>query len=430
MISELKIRNFKSLESVDLKLGHFNLLVGANASGKSNFLDALRFLQGVGNGFTLNEILDGKPPSSTNAKWDGIRGGSKFVSFRKQDGTQSESNQIHVTFDDIGITYYGLDKLTYGLTWAVKDGVISISSEILKSDSGNILMDEMTPYLVPLPDEEFDVSSNLDVSFDSPLRVVSIYDAWPRVTFWSHSEYPSEMVARCARFVSSELADMQLLDLLPAMLRDYSSKVARLGELGEGFAALIHHIETNGSKPALLEWLKELRPDEVSDLFAIPVSAPPPPSRQSRRDAAQLQPRSTADVSNPMRRSCHDGWRGQQRFSRPLSYIAQSTRRDTSSAASTVRKVLYTRNVMAARNAACGTGTAAAHRRRRSWRTSHRPPARTAGSSAPRCRISRPGTIPALRTAKANPMSADKAHRQPDRESARAWERHSTFRPR
>jgi len=54
------------------------------------------------------------------------------------------------------------------------------------------------------------------------------------------------------------------------MLRDYSSKVARLGELGEGFAALIHHIETNGSKPALLEWLKELRPDEVSDLFAIP----------------------------------------------------------------------------------------------------------------------------------------------------------------
>ncbi len=77
MISELKIRNFKSLESVDLKLGHFNLLVGANASGKSNFLDALRFLQGVGNGFTISEILDGKPPTATSFKWDGIRGGSK-----------------------------------------------------------------------------------------------------------------------------------------------------------------------------------------------------------------------------------------------------------------------------------------------------------------------------------------------------------------
>jgi AAA15 family ATPase/GTPase len=62
VISELKIRNFKSLESVDLKLGHFNLLVGANASGKSNFLDALRFLHGVSNsGLSIDEILDGKP---------------------------------------------------------------------------------------------------------------------------------------------------------------------------------------------------------------------------------------------------------------------------------------------------------------------------------------------------------------------------------
>ena len=90
MISELKIRNFKSLESVDLKLGHFNLLVGANASGKSNFLDTLRFLKGVGNGFSLNEILDGKSPSATSLKWDGIRGGSRFAAFRKPDGSPSE----------------------------------------------------------------------------------------------------------------------------------------------------------------------------------------------------------------------------------------------------------------------------------------------------------------------------------------------------
>jgi AAA15 family ATPase/GTPase len=63
MICELKIRNFNSLESVDLKLGNFNLLVGANASGKSNFLEALRFLQGVGNGFSIDEVLDGRRPS-------------------------------------------------------------------------------------------------------------------------------------------------------------------------------------------------------------------------------------------------------------------------------------------------------------------------------------------------------------------------------
>ena len=79
MISELRIRNFKSLESVDLKLGHFNLLVGANASGKSNFLDALRFLQGMSQrGLSIDEILDGKPPSSARERWPGIRGGSRI----------------------------------------------------------------------------------------------------------------------------------------------------------------------------------------------------------------------------------------------------------------------------------------------------------------------------------------------------------------
>ncbi len=90
MISELKIGNFKSLESVDLKLGHFNLLVGANASGKSNFLDALRFLQGVGRGLSIREILDGKPQLSESSRWDGIRGGSEFVTFRNHEGKESK----------------------------------------------------------------------------------------------------------------------------------------------------------------------------------------------------------------------------------------------------------------------------------------------------------------------------------------------------
>jgi predicted ATPase len=65
------------------------------------------------------------------------------------------------------------------------------------------------------------------------------------------------------------LADAQFLDPLPMVLRDYSTAVKRLGEKGEGFAALIHEIENSGSKPALLEWLNELRPDEVEDIYAL-----------------------------------------------------------------------------------------------------------------------------------------------------------------
>ena len=47
MITEFSIEGFKSFGSPAevVQLGSLNVVVGANASGKSNFIDALRFLQ-------------------------------------------------------------------------------------------------------------------------------------------------------------------------------------------------------------------------------------------------------------------------------------------------------------------------------------------------------------------------------------------------
>lgn len=44
MIGKLWITNYKSLRNVGIELGKFNVLVGSNASGKTNFLDSLTFL--------------------------------------------------------------------------------------------------------------------------------------------------------------------------------------------------------------------------------------------------------------------------------------------------------------------------------------------------------------------------------------------------
>lgn len=43
-IKRVRIKNFKSIESCDVELGPLTVLVGLNAAGKSNFLDALRFV--------------------------------------------------------------------------------------------------------------------------------------------------------------------------------------------------------------------------------------------------------------------------------------------------------------------------------------------------------------------------------------------------
>ena len=46
-ITKIDIRNFKSFEDISAELNDFNVIVGASASGKSNFIEAFRFLKDV-----------------------------------------------------------------------------------------------------------------------------------------------------------------------------------------------------------------------------------------------------------------------------------------------------------------------------------------------------------------------------------------------
>ena len=48
-IRRLKVSNFRSFNELDIELGDFNVLIGANASGKSNFVEIFRFLRDIRN---------------------------------------------------------------------------------------------------------------------------------------------------------------------------------------------------------------------------------------------------------------------------------------------------------------------------------------------------------------------------------------------
>ena len=46
-IKRIKVANFKSFKELDIELGNFNVIVGANASGKSNFTQIFKFLRDI-----------------------------------------------------------------------------------------------------------------------------------------------------------------------------------------------------------------------------------------------------------------------------------------------------------------------------------------------------------------------------------------------
>ncbi len=56
MIKTVSIRNFKSYQDAKLKLANLTVLIGANASGKSNALEAIRFLNWIAQGQKLSSL--------------------------------------------------------------------------------------------------------------------------------------------------------------------------------------------------------------------------------------------------------------------------------------------------------------------------------------------------------------------------------------
>ncbi|MGA2066179.1 MAG: AAA family ATPase [Thermoguttaceae bacterium] len=57
MIETLSVRQFKSLESVEVQLGHVNVFIGANGSGKSNLLEAMGVLSAAADGKVTDQSL-------------------------------------------------------------------------------------------------------------------------------------------------------------------------------------------------------------------------------------------------------------------------------------------------------------------------------------------------------------------------------------
>ena len=57
MITKASVSAFKSLEKLDIELGHLNVFVGANGSGKSNLLEALGVLSAAADGKVTDQTL-------------------------------------------------------------------------------------------------------------------------------------------------------------------------------------------------------------------------------------------------------------------------------------------------------------------------------------------------------------------------------------
>ncbi len=100
MLKRIKIRGYKSLVNLELNLTPLSVIVGSNASGKSNFLDALYLLSQITTSQSLDEVFDppyrGQPLESFTFGDEGIKSLLKKekVSFSIEVDVQLSSNIV------------------------------------------------------------------------------------------------------------------------------------------------------------------------------------------------------------------------------------------------------------------------------------------------------------------------------------------------
>ena len=78
MLKRIHVRGYKSLADVEVDLEELTVVLGPNAAGKSNFLDALQLVSKLATSRTLKEAFEppyrGKPLESFQLGGDGLRG--------------------------------------------------------------------------------------------------------------------------------------------------------------------------------------------------------------------------------------------------------------------------------------------------------------------------------------------------------------------
>ena len=245
MITSIRLVNFKNFIDETLRLGPFTMIVGTNASGKSNIRDAFRFLHGIGRGYTLTEIIGGK------WEWQPIRGAvheftrlnsesSKFeLHIEMRVGDQPISYSIGIAFDPLWLRH----EIEYEALRTL------LSPEILTNQKDNCWQPIYETKSAEDDEHWIDLSDG---------RIERFARYKPVLTQLDESVVQS---------VSEVLAGMRFWDLSPELMRKPGYPNAPLGDRGENLPAVLEKTCADPQlRSTLVSWLQELTPMDVSDL--------------------------------------------------------------------------------------------------------------------------------------------------------------------
>jgi predicted ATPase len=274
MIRRLKLYNFKNFRDTTLRLGPFSVLVGTNASGKSNVRDAFRVLHAIGRGYRLGEVFGEKRSESGEQQWAGIRGGTREVAFHgeEQFGVEVDLTLVLPRGNNPKRVTYRIEIDTGEPEKYVSSKDPRVIKERLEVNGYNEPIFNSHPGGNKLDSDREHIRAEIRKPGKGAHRRGQFLNSRPVLTqMMRHDEVVSSQ-AKIAERVLNALESMRFLDLSPEAMREPSVPGQTvLGDRGENLSSVLKAIcEDEKLKNQLTAWVQELTPMDAVD-FKFPT---------------------------------------------------------------------------------------------------------------------------------------------------------------
>jgi hypothetical protein len=271
MLTSLRLGDFKSFKDQTIPLAPLTLLVGANASGKSNFFDAIRFLQGIGLDMPLTEVLLGRWEGGREI-WPGLRGGVAEAARLGTDAFRMVSEWrpgLTGKIDPIGPSCPTLGHL---IECSTADQPMVIWERLKAGEPPSYLFDTEADAL--RGKRGLTEGGTIRVAMRRSGRGNNVTSEYPasRSLLGQIAMRPPEQVLPGVldgcEVLREAMRGSVFLDISPPRMRDYRPRQAReLGAQGENISPVLReYCQDPGRQADLIDWISELCAPAIVDI--------------------------------------------------------------------------------------------------------------------------------------------------------------------
>ncbi len=266
MIKQISFHNWKSYQDADLFIDPLTVLIGANASGKSNAIDALALLNRIASGVSFTSAIAG------DANLPAIRGGLEWAALKP--------HSSEFTLEAIISGSAERTDFMYSTTVSVGNGQCLLTAESLKRlkyRSTKRKQQAGKPYEVFL--YRTDSCDNGSPSITARLYNEKMGSPWPAsrthaiLTQLAGQKLRKE-IAEGISEVTESLRNIFILDPIPAHMRNYTPFSDRMETDAANIAGVIaalpenHKTEMEGT---LTDYVRHLPEKDIQKVWAEPV---------------------------------------------------------------------------------------------------------------------------------------------------------------